>query len=169
MRVTFAAAALLVGLFGVYLVGAGIFVYRPFEPDVWEVLLKPVAGADPLACFFLAVSVALGFFSLAIAAGRSSTGTWVQPEDVLLWGGLFSVLTAGGFLGLTYLLWQEGAGPRTLGLVFTLAGLQACIAVLLGGAATLFVPAARRKTVPIFVAGTVETVLAAAVLLVGAA
>ena len=167
MRVTLAIIGVVCGLFGAYLVGAGTFGHEGFAPNMWDVLGRPFSSSNPIPCLVLALSVALAFFGLAVASDSDRKARAVQLSHIFLWGGLFSVLTAAGFAVLLFVLWQQGASSHNLGLVFSLAVVQACLGVVLGGGATITGRGMRHVTVPVFVAAILETALAGAVVAYG--
>lgn len=164
MRVTLSILALFTGFFGTYMVGCGVFSGESASQMDWMVLVKPFTNANPMACLLLTVSVALGIFSLAIAAGHADQATPVRASHIFMWGGIFSVLTSAGFSILLYILWKEGATVGQMGLTFSLASIQACLGLILGGAATLSDRSLRPASVPVFAAGLLETSLAGAMM-----
>lgn len=165
MRVTLSILALFIGLCGAYMVGSGIFsgesaTQMNWSQINWMSLLKPFSDANPLACLLLTVSVALGIFSLAIASGHPDQVTPVRASHIFIWGGIFSVLTSAGFSILLYILWKDGASTGQLGLVFSLASVQACLGLILGGAAMLSDKSLRLAAAPVLAAGLLETSMA---------
>ena len=167
MRTTLSICALILGLLGTYVVGTGLFIHGRPALESWELLVRPFASTNPVPCLVLAMSVALAFFGLAATAESKSDATPMQLSSVLLWGGLFCVVTAAGFVVLLFILWQQGATTRDLGLIYSLAAVQAAMGVILGGSATVANRQLRRVTVPVFIAGILETVCAGAVLVYG--
>ena len=167
MRVTLSICALFLGLVGTYLVGAGFFLHEPVGLSGWDLLLRPFSYASALSCFVLASSVAMAFFGLAVVSTAAQRGQAVRAADVLIWGGLFNVMTAAGLTILLYLLWRQGSTSRDLGLVLSLATVQGVLGALLGGGATIVEKNLRHVTVPILVVGLLETALTGAVVAYG--
>lgn len=169
MRVVFSVSAMLVGLLGAYLVGTGVFLPSSTSPGTWwEPILVPFMSSHPLSWLLLTLSVALGFFGVAAAGDPRSRISHVRTGQILLFGGTFSVLTAAGFAALLFLLWRQGAtGAHSLGLVFSLAAIQACLGLILGGGATIAGRGFRHVTVPVMLLGAIETAAAGALLYYG--
>ena len=168
MRVTLSVLALLAGILGVYLVGTGMFVPgRLTDAGLADAVMLPLATASPIPCLVLTVSVALAFFGLAVAGSTRSKATAVRPVHIFLWGAVFSVITSAGFALLALMLWQQGAHEHHLGLVFSLAAVQACLGLILGGGATIVGDGQRRFATPVFIAALVQTGLLGAVLTYG--
>ena len=167
MRTFLSICALTIGLLGVYLVGTGVFMHGGFPPPNWDSLYRPFASTNPVPSLVLAMSIALAFFSLAAFAEPKPEEQPARSSSVLMWGGLFCVLTAAGFVFLLFALWRQGASSQDLGLIFCLAGVQACLGMVLGGGAVIANKERRRVTVPVFLAGVLEAVLVSAVVLHG--
>ena len=167
MRVMIAVFTLFLGIVGAYLVGAGMFLQGTSLNHAGDLLLRPFLDPTPLSSIVLALSVLLAFFSLTMAIGSVPSSCKVQASHIFMWGSLFSVLTAAGFAMLLVTLWRQGTGSRELGLVFVLAAVQSCLALVLGGGAVLLERRLRHVTVPIFLAGVVETLGVGAVMAYG--
>jgi hypothetical protein len=167
MRVTFAVFTLFVGLIGVYVVGAGVLLQGANFEQWRDLLLRPFLDPSPASCLVLAGAILVAFFSLTFAVGTMPGYRTVHAWHILLWGSLFCVLTAAGFSFLLYTLWHQGTGTRELGLVFTLATVQACLGLVLGGSVVLLEKRMRRVTVPILFASVIETLCAGAVVAYG--
>ncbi|HAK96846.1 MAG TPA: hypothetical protein DCM87_18115 [Planctomycetes bacterium] len=169
MRVVLSVSAMLVGLLGTYLVGTGVFLPGNAPPGTWwEPILIPFASPHPLSWLLLTVSVALAFFGVAVAGSTRSRTSQVRTGHILLFGGTFSVLTAAGFAALLFFLWRQGGtSAHNLGLVFSLAAIQACLGLILGGGATIAGRGFRHVTVPVMLLGAIETAAAGALLFYG--
>jgi hypothetical protein len=167
MRITLSILALFFGLVGTYLVGAGLFANGAVTPANFEGLARPLANGNGVACLVLGGAVALAFFALVLVSGGTSAKDSLRPSHVLLWGGTFSVVTAAGFAALLYILWQRGAPSKELGFVFSLAALQACLGMVLAGAAAIVEKRLRHITVPVFAVGILETLLVGGVMAYG--
>ena len=157
MRVVFSVSAMLLGLLGTYLVGTGVFMPDTASPEAWwKPILTPFVSSHPLSWLLLTVSLALAFFGVAIAGSARSPAYHARAGHILLFGGTFSVLTSAGFAALLFFLWRQGgAGAHSLGLVFSLAAIQACLGLILGGGATIAGRGFRHVTVPVMLLGTI--------------
>ncbi len=169
MRVILSASAVLVGLLGTYLVGTGVLVPGKSLPGAWwQAIFWPFQTPNVVSWLLLTVSVSLAFFGLAVAGSTRTRTSQVTAAHVMLFGGTFSVLTSAGFAALLFFLWREGSSSaQNLGLVFSLAAVQACLGVVLGGGATITGRGLRHVTVPVFLFGIIETAAAGALLAYG--
>ena len=168
MRIMLSVLALFTALAGIYAAGAGVFAESEFSEQILHNLAAPCANSQPLGGLMVTISAALGFFSLAmVASGGKHTTTPLKATHVFLTGGTFSIITAAGLGILLYTLCRQGAPAGETGLVFSLAAVQACLGMVLGGCAVVAEKSIRKFAVPVFVIGLLEASLSSAVLFYG--